>query len=179
MPRIELRQGTKDDLDALIHLDHRSQVSSVWQMERSIEERGASVIFREAPLPRPAWIEYPYAPQSLAERWRQFATLLVAVLDGQPVGYAGVRVPYTGPLAWISDLVVGREWRRQGVASALVLAIDEWSYEQGLHRVVMEMSSKNTAAIHLAQKLGFEFGGYHEQYFANQDIAVFFTYLVK
>lgn len=179
MPRVELRAGTKDDLDALIHLDHRSQVSSVWQLERSIDERGAAVSFREAPLPRSAWIDYPYPPQSLTDRWQQFATLLVAVLDGQLVGYAGVRISYTGPLAWVSDLVVGREWRRQGVASALVLAIEEWSYERRLQRVVMEMSSKNTAAIHLAQKLGFEFGGYHEQYFANQDIAVFFTYLVK
>jgi len=30
-------------------------------------------------------------------------------------------------------------------------------------------------AVRLVQKMGFEFSGYHDRYYANQDIALFFT----
>jgi RimJ/RimL family protein N-acetyltransferase len=37
------------------------------------------------------------------------------------------------------------------------------------------MQSKNHPAIQLAHKLGFEFCGYNDHYFSNQDIALFFS----
>jgi RimJ/RimL family protein N-acetyltransferase len=41
------------------------------------------------------------------------------------------------------------------------------------------MSSKNNSAIRLAQKLGFEFCGYNDQYYENKDIALFFGRLIR
>jgi RimJ/RimL family protein N-acetyltransferase len=43
----------------------------------------------------------------------------------------------------------------------------------------MEMHSKNMAAVRLAMKMGFEFCGYNDQYYANQDIALFFSALLR
>jgi RimJ/RimL family protein N-acetyltransferase len=43
----------------------------------------------------------------------------------------------------------------------------------------MEMQSKNVAAIRLAQKSGFEFCGYNDQYYLNKDVALFFAKVLK
>jgi RimJ/RimL family protein N-acetyltransferase len=42
------------------------------------------------------------------------------------------------------------------------------------YRALVEMSSKNNPAIRLAQKQGYEFCGYNDQYYETQDIALFF-----
>jgi ribosomal protein S18 acetylase RimI-like enzyme len=41
--------------------------------------------------------------------------------------------------------------------------------------MVLEMQPKNYPAIQLAQKLGFDFCGYNDRYYANRDIALFFA----
>ena len=42
-------------------------------------------------------------------------------------------------------------------------------------RLVLEMQHKNHAAIQLAKKLGFDFCGYNDRYYANHDIGLFFA----
>jgi ribosomal protein S18 acetylase RimI-like enzyme len=42
-------------------------------------------------------------------------------------------------------------------------------------RIILEMQPKNYPAIKLTQKLGFELCGYNDHYYANQDIALFFS----
>jgi hypothetical protein len=37
------------------------------------------------------------------------------------------------------------------------------------------MQPKNYPAIHFAYKLGFEFSGYNDQYYRDQEIAIFFS----
>jgi hypothetical protein len=37
------------------------------------------------------------------------------------------------------------------------------------------MQSKNYPAVHMAMKLGYEFSGYQDHFYANGDIALFFT----
>ena len=39
----------------------------------------------------------------------------------------------------------------------------------------MEMQPKNYPAIQFAYKLGFEFSGYNDQYYRDQEIAIFFS----
>jgi RimJ/RimL family protein N-acetyltransferase len=55
-----------------------------------------------------------------------------------------------------------------------VQAGEDWARNRHLMRIVLEMQSKNVPAIHMSMGLGFEFCGYHDQYFANRDIALFF-----
>jgi hypothetical protein len=45
--------------------------------------------------------------------------------------------------------------------------------------MILEMQSKNYPAIQLAQKLGFDFCGYNDNYFDNQDIAILFSKPIK
>jgi RimJ/RimL family protein N-acetyltransferase len=43
---------------------------------------------------------------------------------------------------------------------------------------MIELQSKNHAAIRLVQKLGYEFCGYNDQYYATRDVALFFGRLL-
>jgi ribosomal protein S18 acetylase RimI-like enzyme len=99
----------------------------------------------------------------------------VAVLEGETVGYISLRLNLAPLAAWATDLVVKRRLRRQGIGSALVLAAQEWGAQHGSRNLVLEMQPKNYPAIHMAHKLGFDFCGYNDRYYANHDIGLFFA----
>lgn len=175
MPEIEIRPATSADLPALIAIDHNYMSDYVWQMERVQEDGRLDISFREVRLPRSVRVDYPRQPQTLADDWTQRPGLLVALLKGEPVGYTSLMLNVAPLTAWMSDLVVKRRLRRQGIGSLLVLAAQEWGSQQECRYVVMEMQTKNMPAIRLAQKLGFDFCGYNDRYFANHDIGLFFA----
>ncbi len=58
------------------------------------------------------------------------------------------------------------------------MAAHEWAQQMENHRAVIEMQSKNSAAVRLAQKLGYEFCGYNDQYYVTRDVALFFGRLL-
>jgi ribosomal protein S18 acetylase RimI-like enzyme len=174
MPEIEIRPAISDDISHLIALDHNYSSDYVWQMDIKLEENEVNVQFREVRLPRSVRVEYPRPTKSLADTWTERAALLIARLGEQPVGYISLLSEMAPATIWISDLVVERRLRRQGIGSALVLAAQDWSRRQGVSRLVMEMQPKNFPAIRLAEKLGFIFCGYNDRYFVNHDIALFF-----
>jgi RimJ/RimL family protein N-acetyltransferase len=60
-----------------------------------------------------------------------------------------------------------------------VLAAQDWASQRNLLRMILETQSKNYAAIHLAMKLGYEFCGYNDQYYASRDIVLFFARFLK
>ena len=132
------------------------------------------VSFREIRLPRSVRVDYPRPAGALAEDWSQRAGVLVALMEGEPVGYISLMQNIAPLTAWATDLAVLRRLRRQGIGSALVLAAQEWAEQRESRRIVLEMQPKNLPAIHLAQKLGFDFCGYNDRYFANHDIGLFF-----
>jgi RimJ/RimL family protein N-acetyltransferase len=82
-------------------------------------------------------------------------------------------------VAWVTDLAVAPEHRRKGAASALLTAAQAWALERGVRRLILEMQSKNQAYIRLAQKFGYDFCGYNDQYYPTQDVALFFGRAVK
>jgi ribosomal protein S18 acetylase RimI-like enzyme len=52
-------------------------------------------------------------------------------------------------------MAVGREWRRRGVGSALMVAAIEWARERGLHKLGLSVWPHNAAAIALYRKYDF------------------------
>lgn len=177
MPEIEIRPVVLSDINALNQLEPFFHTDHVWQMERLINHDQVNVEFREVRLPRPLRIDYPYNPQKITQESLQGVIILVAVHAGTPIGYIRFR-PQTMAI-WISDMIVQEPMRRKGIGTALVLAAREWATQHGLHRLVIEMQSKNVPAIHFALNTGFEFCGYNEQYYPNQDISVLFGQLIR
>jgi ribosomal protein S18 acetylase RimI-like enzyme len=91
------------------------------------------------------------------------------------VAYISLMLNIAPLTTWVTDLVVMRRLRRQGIGSALVLAAQEWGLQHDTKRIVLEIQPKNYPTIQLAQKLGFYFCGYNDRYYTNHDIALFFA----
>jgi len=175
MPEIDIRPAIATDIKALVAIDHNYSTDYVWQMEIQAEEEKIGVNFREIRLPRSVRVEYPRPVRVLPDEWTQRSGLLVARLEEEIVGYISINLNIAPITAWVTDLAVGRRHRRQGIATTLLLAAQEWGEDHECQRIVLEMQPKNHAAIHLVQKLGFDFCGYNDRYYANHDIGLFFA----
>lgn len=181
MPEIEIRPAIEEDIPILVDLDHHYVSDYAWQMEISHAEaltgEGSQVqaSFRQIRLPRSVRVDYPRQPKILIDDWAQRSGLLVATLEKIPVGYTSLMLGIAPLTTWVTDLVVKRRLRRQGIGTALLLAAHDWGVQHNSRNLVLEMQSKNYPAIQLAQKLGFDFCGYNDRYFANHDIALFFA----
>lgn len=175
MPAVEVRTALLSDMIVIQSFNPCSQTPYVWQMERLMDEGQWSIHFREIRLPRPVTIEYPRSADYMQPSWFEGATILVALLNDIQVGFLRMKPHQSPKTAWITDLVVREDMRRQGIASVLVIAAQDWASKHDMRRGILEMQSKNFPAIRMALKLGYEFCGYNDHYYANQDIAVFFA----
>jgi GNAT superfamily N-acetyltransferase len=176
MPEVSIRPAIATDFPTLMNIDTSYQTSRVWQMDRAVEESQFGVNFREVRLPRAVRIEYArHSSQIFDASWQAPEIVLVALIESVPVGFARISDQVISKIAWVKDLVIKEENRRKGIGTALLLAVQDWGSERGCKRMMVEMQSKNFPAIQLMFKLGYEFGGYSDQYYLNQDIVLFFA----
>lgn len=175
MPEIEIRPAFSTDIPKLIALDHTFMTGFVWQMTVDRSETQTRVSFREVRLPREVHVDYPRNPQDLADTWTERDALLLAEGLQDVKGYISLRLGLAPASAWVEDLVVDRQVRRTGIGTALILAAQEWCGKRDLHRLTLEMQPKNYPAIQFAHKLGFDFSGYNDQFYRDQEIAIFFS----
>jgi ribosomal protein S18 acetylase RimI-like enzyme len=173
MSAIQIRSAIATDLARLIEIDHACKTDYVWQLDRRSELTQVEIAFREVRLPRSVIAAYPRAINRLPDEWHR--TMMLAALNGsEPIGYIRCTDQFERGLLSITDLVVAQNFRRQTIASQLIDAAFAWGAQRKAHRAVIEMTSKHHPAIKLAQKLGFEFCGYSDQYYETRDIAIFF-----
>jgi GNAT superfamily N-acetyltransferase len=130
MPDIQIRSATATDLSVLMEIDHSCQTDYVWQMDIQNEEGQVGAFFREIRLPRSVQVTYPRPVSSLSESWNRRSGMLVAVIGGQAVGYIRTNDAILPRTAWVTDLVVAPRFRRQGIASALILAAQSWALQR-------------------------------------------------
>lgn len=175
MPRIEVRPTISEDVEAFINLRHDYMTSHVWQMDRLLEDGQVNIKFREMRLPRAVEVYYPNYYLLKTNDWLQKGDTLTALHNGKIVGYIKIIEQANAQTARISDLVVDDKLRRKGIGSAMVIAAQEWAVDRNLRWLIIEMQLKNYPGIKLASKLGFEFSGYNDHYYPNQDIALFFA----
>ena len=175
MPAIEIRPAMLVDLPVLVGIEHSFDTSFTWQMDRNMDAGQVMISFREIRLPRSVHVEYPRPLDFFGEDGFQNSIILTALWSGTPLGYLRLKEEMEPRTVLVKDLAVKKDVRRQGIASVLLLAAQDWAFQRSLKRVLIEVQSKNVAAIHLATKLGYEFCGYNDHYYANQDIALFFA----
>jgi ribosomal protein S18 acetylase RimI-like enzyme len=170
-----VRAAELADVNECMTLDHSYLTDHVWQMvvdERDLETR---VTFRRVRLPRRMRVTYPHDLDLLVEHWQEeTAGFLVAEEGGVVRGYADLIGQAWNQMAWLRNLAVDRTYRRRGVGTRLVQAGLQWTQHQGLQGLMAEAQTKNYPAIRFFEKLGFAFCGFNDQYYANQDIAIFF-----
>lgn len=179
MSDFEIRPATANDLPRLMALDHSCSSDYVWQLELRREPSQMTASFREVRLPRSVEVKYPRDPLALADEWTKRDAVYVALKGAEPVGYICLTEEHASAIAWATDLVVAPIHRRLGAGSALLEAGQAWAAARGVKRLVLEVISKNQAGIRLAHKFGYEFCGYNDQYYPNQDVALFFGRALK
>jgi len=85
--------------------------------------------------------------------------VMVAKVNEDIVGVAAVAtitsVHYAGRVAWLEELYVLRDWRQQGVGTALVNAVLQRAQEFGMVAVGLDVDARNERVNSLYDRLGF------------------------
>ena len=86
----------------------------------------------------------------------------LAVEDGSLIGLTSGEIQPTatvferGPTLAISEAYVRQEWRRQGIASALLEALEAWAEDRGYDTAHLWVNKDNQPAHALYESCGFE-----------------------
>lgn len=179
MSEIKVRPTIATDLNKLVAFDHTTTSEAVWQLEVRRDNGQVATTFREVRLPRSISIQYPHDNFSLPDDWVKRSMMFTALNAADPLGYISLLERGSASTVWVLDLVVDASKRRSGVASALLAAGQAWAESRSHRRLILELQSKNVPAIRFAQKSGFDFCGYNDQYYLNKDVALFFAKTLK
>ena len=183
---MRIRAAELADIDFLLALDHSYPTDHVWQMSgRQTGPRDLSgefsALFRLAALPRQIQVQSPHDARNLRRIINRCDYVWVAQGDDarEPAGYIGLAsVPWQNT-GWIPCLVIHPPMRRKGVASQLLKAAIAQSRADGLHSITIDIQTKNYPATRFCQARGFRFAGYSDNYYATQDIALFFAHRIR
>ena len=176
---MEIRQATLADLNECLSLDHAIITDHVWQMAVQEVKARVDVAFHTVRLPRQMQAEYPRSRDQLIEDWQREEGFFVAEVDGQVCGYVDLILRPWQDQGWIANLAVDRPYRQRGIGTALLRQARRWASDQSLRAIMAEATTKNYPALCFYQKLGFQFCGFNDHYYLNQDIALFFAHTLR
>ncbi len=106
---------------------------------------------------------------------QQCFLVAVAKEGNEILGYLTMRNDPIYQTGWIQDIAVSLPYRRQRIGMRLVNIARQWAQEHNLTQLTAESNTQNYPGNVFLQQLGFKFCGYSDQYFPNQDIAIFFS----
>lgn len=172
---MRIRPAAPKDLAPCGELDHSGKTDRVWQMDTRWTSGARRIVFRAVRLPREIEVHYPRQGEDLLAGWRRRDGFIIAEEGERVCGYATLAVQPEHGMVWVGDLVVDRSRRRRGIGTALLKASAQWGATQNMVRLTLEVQTKNYPAIAFCQASGLSFSGYNDHYWANEDIAVFFT----
>jgi ribosomal protein S18 acetylase RimI-like enzyme len=183
---MEIRAMTAADLEGVKDIDATGESSQYLYIERTGEGLEISWKTRLRPLREKRIHRHPLDDEK-AFALKQIVTgmddgiALVAEHDGQRVAAAwGIPVENTSVFRMI-DLRVDFDYRRQGLATAMMFQMIQESRDRELRAVMAESSADDFPAMELLRKLGFEPAGLDTHYRSNHDLVkesvVLFFYL--
>lgn len=82
---------------------------------------------------------------------------------GRIAGYCGFYYSYTD--GEITNVVVDKEYRRQGIGRRLLEEIDIICKDKGLESLTLEVRFNNEAAVELYKKMGYEEAGIRKNFY--------------
>jgi ribosomal-protein-alanine N-acetyltransferase len=87
--------------------------------------------------------------------------------EGRLLGYAGLQAVLDE--GYIANIAVFPEWRRQGLADALINELMKFGKAQELSFLTLEVRMSNLAAISLYRKHGFSVEGRRKRYYQDPE----------
>lgn len=117
---------------------------------------------------------HPWTEQMFLEELSgKTAVYRVAVENGRAVGYMGMWI--LADEGHITNVAVAKDFRRQGIAAALVEDFIRLAKEQQLIFITLEVRESNYGAISLYEKKGFVPVGRRKRYYENIEDAILMT----
>ena len=108
----------------------------------------------------------PWSENSVASELKnKLALWLVAEEDGRVAGYIGSQT--CGDESDVMNVAVHPDFRRRGIAEALINDLVEQLNAIGSHCLTLEVRASNVPAISLYEKLGFTEVGRRKNYYRN------------
>ena len=123
---------------------------------------------------------HPWSRRMLEEELDNLSASFIAAQaeDGTILGYAGLTVVLDE--GYINNIAVREEYRKQGIASALLDVFVRFAQAHQLAFLTLEVRASNSAAIALYQKHGFERVGKRKNYYeAPKEDAILMTRTFK
>jgi len=142
----------------------------------------ANIVVREASLAdieallriEEECFEYPYDRAVFEAMLRnKGCTILLAETFGNPIGY--VAFEKKGYVGTILSIGVVNRFRRRGVGTYLMSQALRMLKEDGVQRVVLQVSVKNLAARRLYEKLEFKAKGLLKGYYRGKEDAILYS----
>lgn len=106
-------------------------------------------------------------PGLAAELDKKGAVFRVAELGGKTAGYAGMNCVLDE--CYVDDIAVFPEFRRNGIAQALLESLICAAKERGASFLTLEVRESNAPAIALYEKLGFQKVGRRRGFYVRPD----------
>lgn len=176
-----IRDGLEADIPACLSLDNGYETDYVWQMSIQREADQHQVMFKTERLPRMLETTYPASETRLRLALPAEQCFLVAVGKDtlETLAYLTMWNDPIHKIGLVQDVVVSRPFRRRRIGMRLLRVAAQWAIEHGLLILTVETQTKNYPAILLCQRAGLTFCGFNDQYYPNQDIAVFFSQTLR
>lgn len=115
----------------------------------------------------------PWSRRSFVEELttNKFAIYIVAKIEEQVVGYAGMwQIIDEGH---ITNIAVHPDFRGKKIATQMVSYLIDYSKENGISKLTLEVRKSNIGAQKLYENFGFEEAGFRKRYYAdNQEDAL-------
>ena len=97
----------------------------------------------------------------------KFARYIVAKMNGQTVGYAGLWKVFDE--GHITNVAVHPEYRRNGVGFVLVKSLIDLAVQESITKMTLEVRKSNIPAQNLYMKFGFKIEGFRKEYYADNN----------
>jgi aminoglycoside 6'-N-acetyltransferase I len=131
-------------------------------VERATEaHRSAWIRLRDILWPQPH-AEHAREISEILDAPELYAAFLCRAPDGALVGFAeaAMRIDYvngcdTSPVAFLEGIFVEPSQRRNGMARALCIAVEEWARAGGCREFASDADLSNLASHHMHDALGF------------------------
>ena len=176
---LHIRSVRNGDWPKCLALDASYETEIAWQLQEKQKPKEWGFHFREVQLPRKQTLNPPRTPEKIIPAWEKRANFWIAAERLQVRGYLGLELALERHTAQITELVVDREERRKQIGSALLRQAALWSLRKGVARLILAAPLKAQPALAFAQQHGFAPCGFQDNYWPNQEAALFFCKCIR
>ena len=176
---MQIRPATLKDIDLVVAMDHCYTTDSVWQLNVSDLPTERVAQLRISPLPRAIKMNFPLASDAIRRVVHRCDDLWVATEGTGISAYLGMMLMPGQNAGWVGCACVTPSLRRTGLARQLMGMAMNQARSLRLNCIMADLQTKNVPAARFCEAMGFKYSGYADNYYATQDIALFYSYRVR